>query len=82
MTKIVNMHEAKTNLSKLVEAASQGEDIVIAKSGEPLVRLVPVKTEPKRKRPLGILGIPLSDEAVAESMRPLNEEELKDWYGE
>ncbi len=80
MTKIVNMHEAKTNLSKLAEAASRGEDIIIAKAGKPYVRLVPVET--KRKRPLGILNIPLDDEAVAESMRPLNEEELKDWYGE
>ncbi|MGL4609656.1 MAG: type II toxin-antitoxin system Phd/YefM family antitoxin [Trueperaceae bacterium] len=82
MTKIVNMHEAKTNLSKLAEAASKGEEVIIAKSGEPFVRLVPVAATPKQKRPLGILNIPLSDEAVAESMRPLNEEELKDWYGE
>jgi prevent-host-death family protein len=80
MTKIVNMHEAKTNLSKLAEAASRGEEIIIAKAGKPYVRLTSV--EVKRKRPLGILNIPLSDEAVAESMRPLNEEELKDWYGE
>ncbi len=58
----------------------RGEEIIIAKAGKPYVRLIPV--EVKRKRPLGILNIPLSDEAVTESMRPLNEEELKDWYGE
>jgi prevent-host-death family protein len=80
MTKIVNMHEAKTNLSKLAEAASKGEDIIIAKAGKPYVRLVPVAA--KQKRVLGGFGPPLSDEAVAESMRPLSGEELKDWYGE
>ena len=36
------MHEAKTNLSKLVERAEAGEDIVIARNGEPVVRLVPI----------------------------------------
>jgi prevent-host-death family protein len=38
----VGMHEAKTNLSKLVERAIGGEEIVIARNGEPAVRLVPV----------------------------------------
>jgi prevent-host-death family protein len=80
MTKIVNMHEAKTNLSKLAEAASKGEEVIIAKAGKPYVRLMPV--EAKRKRVLGGFGPPLSDKAVAESMRPLSEEELKDWYGD
>jgi prevent-host-death family protein len=39
----VNMHEAKTNLSKLVERAAAGEDIVIARAGVPVARLVPVR---------------------------------------
>ena len=38
----VNMHEAKTNLSKLVEEAIAGEEVIIAKAGKPLVMLVPV----------------------------------------
>ncbi len=42
MTK-VNIHEAKTHLSELLEKAMNGEEIVIAKAGEPLVRLVPVQ---------------------------------------
>ena len=37
------MHEAKTNLSQLVERATAGEDIVIARNGKPVARLVPVK---------------------------------------
>ncbi len=46
MTK-VNMHEAKSRLSKLVEMAENGEEVVIAKNGTPAVRLVPVKPAPK-----------------------------------
>ena len=41
MAHIVNMHEAKTHLSRLVERALTGEDIVIARAGAPAVRLVP-----------------------------------------
>ncbi|MGH6610116.1 MAG: type II toxin-antitoxin system Phd/YefM family antitoxin [Burkholderiaceae bacterium] len=37
----VNIHEAKTNLSKLIEYAARGEEVVIAKAGEPVARLVP-----------------------------------------
>ncbi len=50
----VNLYEAKTNLSRLVERAAAGEEIVIAKAGRPLARLVPLsrRTEP---RPLGLL---------------------------
>lgn len=40
--KTVNLHEAKTHLSRLVEEAAAGEDIVIAKAGKPMVRLVAV----------------------------------------
>jgi prevent-host-death family protein len=47
MTK-VNIHEAKTNLSKLLEKAMNGEEVVIAKAGEPMVRLVPVKKETEK----------------------------------
>ncbi len=36
----VNIHQAKTQLSKLIEAAGQGEEIIIAKSGKPIARLV------------------------------------------
>ena len=51
----VNLYEAKTNLSQLVERAARGEEIVIAKAGRPLARLVPLakRTAP---RPLGLLA--------------------------
>jgi prevent-host-death family protein len=46
----VNMHEAKTQLSRLVEQASRGEEVVIARDGEPVVRLVAVKGGPRKGR--------------------------------
>jgi prevent-host-death family protein len=52
---VVNIHAAKTQLSRLVEQAAAGEEVVIAKAGKPMVRLVPVDTVPKPKRKLGLL---------------------------
>ena len=52
--KTVNMHEAKTHLSKLVAAAVAGEPFVIAKAGKPLVKVSPV--DEKKPRKLGILA--------------------------
>ena len=54
MTITVNMHEAKTHLSRLVARAAQGEEVVIARAGRPLVRLVAVAA-PERGRRLGFL---------------------------
>lgn len=50
MTRIVNIHEAKTHLSRLVERAAAGEEIVVAKAGKPMAKLVPynVRKEPRR----------------------------------
>jgi prevent-host-death family protein len=51
----VNIYEAKTRLSELVEQASQGETIVIAKAGTPLAKLVPLHEAPKRKVKFGTM---------------------------
>jgi prevent-host-death family protein len=48
VTKIVNMHEAKSMLSKLVAEAESGAEIVIARAGKPVVRLVPIRALAKR----------------------------------
>ncbi len=53
--KTVNIQEAKTHLSRLVEEAAGGEDVIIAKAGKPMVRLVPVSTL-AGPRPLGLLA--------------------------
>lgn len=50
----VNIHEAKTHLSRLVEEVASGEEIIIAKAGKPMARLVPLDNAPKKRR-LGLL---------------------------
>jgi prevent-host-death family protein len=59
MSETVNLYEAKTNLSKLVDRAAAGEEIVIAKAGKPKARLVPYQPPPRKKRRFGqnLLGI-------------------------
>ncbi len=54
MTIIINIHEAKTQLSKLIQRALNGEDVVIAKDGHPVVRLTPVGLEGERRPDPGI----------------------------
>jgi prevent-host-death family protein len=48
---LVNMHESKTNLSKLIKRALDGEEILIAINGEPKVKLTPVKRMRKKRIP-------------------------------
>jgi prevent-host-death family protein len=50
---IVNIHAAKTHLSRLIERAEQGEETVIARAGRPVARLVPYR-EPLRRREAGL----------------------------
>lgn len=77
--KVVNVHEAKTQLSKLLERAHAGEEIVLAKAGKPYARLMPLaqpeKPEPVLGRLAGSLP-PIDDEAF---FAALAEEELKAW---
>jgi prevent-host-death family protein len=49
----VNVHEAKTNFSRLLSRVAAGEEIIIAKAGKPVARLVPFR-KAKSKRPLGM----------------------------
>jgi prevent-host-death family protein len=51
----INLYEAKTNLSSLVERAAAGEEIIIAKAGRPLARLVPLAPQGSVRR-LGLFG--------------------------
>ncbi|WP_427312137.1 type II toxin-antitoxin system Phd/YefM family antitoxin [Cupriavidus sp. H39] len=71
----VNIHDAKTNFSRLVDAASAGEEIIIAKAGKPAARLVPIESD-KVARRFGVLkgkirvaddfDVPLPDDVIAE----------------
>ena len=54
MIEVVNVHEAKTHLSRILERARAGEEIVLAKAGKPYARLIPVEEPVKLgKRELG-----------------------------
>lgn len=59
MPDIINLYEAKTHLSKLVDRAAAGEEIVIAKNGKALAKLAPItiKGERQRRKPAGALGL-------------------------
>ena len=48
--KQVNIHQAKTGLSRLIERAESGEEIVIARAGKPAAKLVPFRKRPRRRR--------------------------------
>ncbi len=52
-SRLVNLYEAKTRLSELVERAAAGEEIVIAKAGTPKARLVPMAPAPRARQPGG-----------------------------
>lgn len=73
MATIVNVHEAKTHLSRLLERVLEGEEFVLAKAGKPYARLVPLKE--KKAREPGIAEGCI-DDAFFE---PLPVEELKAW---
>ena len=70
----VNIHEAKTHLSRYVEQAAAGEEIVIAKAGKPIARLMPLEAPSRQPRRLGLLNgnlkvpddfdAPLPDEVI------------------
>jgi prevent-host-death family protein len=73
------MHEAKTQLSKLVERALAGEEVILThgRNRTPAVKLVPVKTPRLRKRPIGLYKGQI--EIGPEFFDPLPDEELALW---
>lgn len=73
----VNVHEAKTQLSKLIEAALRGEEVVIARDHKPAVRLVPV--EARRPFRFGSLAHLLG---TTPDFPPIPDEELDRWERE
>ena len=74
---VITVHVAKTNLSKLIERAQAGEEIIIARGAAPVVRLIPVVPVPHRQfglyRGLATIG--------PEFFEPLPDEELRVWEG-
>jgi prevent-host-death family protein len=74
--KTFTIHEAKTNLSKLIEQACQGEEVVIARGPEPVVRLVPIADIKGRRQPGALRG---KLRVGSEFFEPLADEELARW---
>jgi prevent-host-death family protein len=77
----VNIHEAKTHLSRLVDRAAQGEPFIIAKAGKPLVKVVPLDTPAARTpRRFGFLRGQIS---VPDDFDTMFQDEIeKEFYGE
>lgn len=55
MSQQINIHEAKTQLSRLIELAQAGQELIIAKAGKPVARLVPINSGSIMPRRLGLL---------------------------
>lgn len=73
----VNIHEAKTHLSRLVEEVSEGAEVIIAKAGKPVARLVSAKKAKKRK--LGLLAGRMT--VPSDFDLPLPEDVIDDFEG-
>ena len=74
MDRMIDVHTAKTNLSKLLDQVKSGETIVLAKAGVPYARLVPIKVTPPERKPRRMAG-KLGNQFFA----PLSQEELAAW---
>jgi prevent-host-death family protein len=74
MLKVLNIHEAKTHLSRIIDEVAAGKEVIIAKAGKPMARLSPIAPSVKKKK-LGLLkgkiqvardfNAPLADEVLA-----------------
>ena len=80
MTATINVHEAKTHFSKLLDRAHAGEEIILAKAGKPYARLVPIEAAPKPQRKPG--GWP-DLRTIPDSVwfDPMPDDELDAWEG-
>src|SRR3954447_10442130 len=76
----VNMHKAKTQLSRLVDAALAGEEVVIARAGKPAVRLVPCVEAASGDRELGSLRGTITAEGLDALLAPLPAEVVESFY--
>lgn len=73
----VNIHEAKTHLSKLIDRAVRGESFVIAKAGRPLVKVTALEAPPEPRR----LGFLAGEIAVPDDFDRMGEEAIEALFG-
>jgi prevent-host-death family protein len=76
MSEVINVHEAKTHLSRLLDKVYCGEEIVLGKAGKPYARLVPIRPDKPKRKPGRMKG--KLDPAFFDA---LPEEELAAWEG-
>jgi prevent-host-death family protein len=74
----VNIHEAKTHFSKLLARVMRGEEIVIAKAGKPVARLIPERPPAPARR---VPGIDKGRLKIADDFDKMSKSELDEWYG-
>ena len=77
MTLTVNVHEAKTHLSRLLEQVHAGDEVILAKAGKPYAKLVPIDVVPLKRTPGRLKG-----RVVEDFFEPLPESELQAWEGQ
>lgn len=77
MSRMVNIYEAKTHLSALVDAAEQGEEIIIAKNGVAKARLAPIAKPPQERKPSGAMKI----RYIADDFDATDERIIRDFEG-
>lgn len=73
---IINVHEAKTHFSKLLERAHTGQEIILAKAGKPYARLMPLAPVVSKRQPGRLLGL---GPVAGSFFEPLPEAELAAW---
>ena len=76
---IVNIHEAKTHLSRLIEAASRGESFIIAKAGRPMVKVVAVDSPDASE--IRRLGFMMGEIEVPDDFDQLGRAEIEQLFG-
>jgi prevent-host-death family protein len=80
MEKVLNIYEAKTHLSAMVEKAARGEEIVIAKAGKPMAKLVPLQPKAGEPRKFGQNALKITYIAP-DFDATLPEDIIEDFYG-
>ena len=77
----INIHQAKTHLSRLVEKAARGESFIIAKAGKPMVKVVPLNDE--EQKPKSRIGFMEGEIQVPDDFNEMGADEIqKMFYGE
>ena len=76
---VINIHEAKTHLSRLVEMAAKGEPFIIAKAGKPMVKVAAIEPEPEEK--LSRVGFMKGQLQIPDDFDRMFDDEIEELFG-